>query len=307
MKKRFEVIDLYPRGFCKGVFNAIELAKKTRLECPNEKISILGELVHNSEVSSVLESLNIVTIKTNSKKRIDLLDEIDEGIIIFSAHGISPLVEAKAKAKGLKIINASCEDVLVTQELIKSYVKEAYDILYIGQKNHPEAEAILEINTKHVFLVEVDKIIPRLKSDKIFVTNQTTMSIFDIRNTLAQIKSIYPNAIFSDETCSATRLRQEAILKCPSRVDGIIIIGDKNSNNTKMLGKIAFNRSIQTILQIQKLSELDESYLDLCHVLAITAGASTPKFIIDEVVNYVKAYAEDRKVDKKDFLINPSI
>ncbi len=307
MKNRFKVIDLYPRGFCKGVFNAIELAKEARLAFPHEKISILGELVHNSEVSSVLKSLNIVTIKTNDKKRIDLLDEIDEGIIIFSAHGISPLVEAKAHAKGLKIINASCEDVLVTQDLIKSYLHQGYNILYIGQKKHPEAEAILELDSDRVQLVETDKPIPSLESDKIFVTNQTTMSIFDIHNTLNLIKSIYPNAVFSDETCSATRLRQEAILKCSDRIDGIIIIGDKNSNNTKMLSKIAANRSIKTILQIQKLSELDETCLDHCNEIAITAGASTPKFIIDEVVNYVKAYAEDPSVNKKDFLIKPFI
>jgi 4-hydroxy-3-methylbut-2-en-1-yl diphosphate reductase len=307
MKNRFKVIDVYPRGFCKGVFNAIELAKKARVDHPDEKISILGELVHNKEVSKALKSLHIDTIETKNKRRIDLLDEVDSGLVIFSAHGISPVVIEKARTKGLGTINASCEDVLVTQDQIKAYLKENYDVLYVGQKGHPEAEAVLDLDLTRIRLVEIGQMIPTLTSDKMFVTNQTTMSIFDIKETLSKIQEKYPHAIISDETCSATRLRQEAILKLPQTVDGIIIIGDKSSNNTKMLAKIAANKSIQTIIPIQNLRELDASLLNECKEVAITAGASTPKFIIDEVVNFVKAYAIDDTVSKEAYSINPFI
>ena len=307
MKNRFKVIDVNPRGFCKGVYNAIELAKKARLEYPNDKISILGELVHNKDVTSALSLLNIDTIESKGKTRLELLDEVQEGFIIFSAHGVSPLIENKAKSKGLQTINASCVDVLITQDLIKKYIEQNYDILYIGQKGHPEAEAVLELHDTKITLVEIGLPLPNIDSPLIFVTNQTTMSIFDIQATLNQLSLKYPYAILSNETCSATRLRQEAILKLPDGVDGIVIIGDHQSNNTKMLAKIAQNKQIKNIISIQNLKELDPSQLDQCHKIAITAGASTPKFIIDAVVNFIKAYAQDETVQKEDYLINPFI
>jgi len=307
MENRFKVINVAPRGFCKGVYHAIELAKQTRIDFPNEKITILGELVHNKDVVSTLKSLQIDTIESKGKSRIDLLDEINEGIIIFSAHGVSPLVELKAKRKGLITINASCVDVLKTQDLIKTYLENGYEIFYVGQKNHPESEASLDLDLNKVHLIEIGKEIPELDSKKIFVTNQTTMSIFDIKNTIDLIQLKYPFAVVSNEICNATRLRQEAVLNLPSTVDSIIIIGDKNSNNTKMLTKIAQNRSIKTIIEIQNLRELDPKVLDLCHEIAITAGASTPKFIIDEIVHFVNAYSLDSNIDKQDYLINPFI
>jgi 4-hydroxy-3-methylbut-2-en-1-yl diphosphate reductase len=307
MENRFKVINVSPRGFCKGVYNAIELAKQTRLDFPNEKITILGELVHNKDVVNGLKALHIDTIESKGKQRIDLLDEVSEGIIIFSAHGVSPLVEMKAKNKGLKTINASCGDVLKTQDLIKNYLNEGYEVFYIGQKDHPEAEASLELDLNRVHLIQIGSEIPRVNVNKIFVTNQTTMSMLDIKNTLESIQLLYPFAILSNEICNATRLRQEAILKLSSSVDGIVIIGDKNSNNTKMLAKIAQNKSIKTIIEIQNLSELDPDQLDLCHEIAITAGASTPKFIIDEIVNFVNAYSIDSNINKQDHLIHPFI
>jgi 4-hydroxy-3-methylbut-2-enyl diphosphate reductase len=307
MENRFKVINVTPRGFCKGVYNAIELAKQTRMDYPNEKITILGELVHNKDVVLALKSLKIDTIESKGKLRIELLDEINEGIIIFSAHGISPLVQIKAKNKGLKTINASCEDVLKTQDLIKAYLEKDYEIFYIGQLGHPEAEASLDLDINKVHLIQIGNELPKIDSKKIFVTNQTTMSILDIKKTIESIQTIYPYAIVSDEICSATRLRQEAILKLPESVDAIIIIGDKSSNNTKMLAKISRNRSIPTIIEIQNLGELDPKLLDQCHELAITAGASTPKFIIDEIVHFVNAYAIDPQIDKKDYSIHPFI
>lgn len=307
MENRFKVINVSPRGFCKGVYNAIELAKQTRMDYPNEKITILGELVHNKDVVLALKSLNIDTIESKGKKRIALLDEVIEGIVIFSAHGISPLVELKAKNKGLKTINASCVDVLKTQDLIKSYLENGYDVFYVGQKDHPEAEASLDLNKDKVHLIQVNSEIPELNTNKIFVTNQTTMSILDIKETLQNIQTKYPNTIVSNEICSATRLRQEAVLKLSSTVDAIIIIGDKSSNNTKMLAKIAQNKSIKTIIEIQNLRELNPKVLDECHEIAITAGASTPKFIIDEIVHFVEAYSNDQNISIESYSINPFI
>lgn len=307
MKNRFEVLDIYPRGFCKGVYNAIELAKKARKDHPDQKISILGELVHNKDVTQTLIQYKIDTVETKGKRRIELLDEVDEGIVIFSAHGVSPLVIDKARSKGLEAIDASCEDVLVTQNQIKAYLTQGYDVFYVGQKGHPEAEAVLDLDFKRITLIQVGEPLPDSANPLLFVTNQTTMSIFDIKATLAHIQQKYPNAVISDETCSATRLRQEAILKLDDSVDAIIIIGDRSSNNTRMLAKIASNKAIKTIIQIQNLSELDQSLLEGCRKVAITAGASTPKFIIDEISNYVKALAVDPSAQKEAYLLNPFI
>jgi len=210
-----EIITVNPRGFCKGVVKAIMIAKETAKQYPNQKITILGELVHNRYVVDALKDFSIQTVESKGQTRFDLLDQIDEGIVIFSAHGISANVIEKANQKGLITVDASCEDVISTQNLIQTYLDQAYTILYIGQENHPEAEAICEIDRNNIYFIKnLDSINSlTINSDKIFVTNQTTMSILEIKEMLDKIKEKYPQTIISDEICSATRHRTETNLK----------------------------------------------------------------------------------------------
>ncbi len=301
------VLDVMPRGFCKGVYQAIELAKKARRDHPDLPITILGELVHNQSVIDGLAQLGISTLDSKGKTRLELVDTLSEGLVIFTAHGVSPLVVQRAKERGLQTLDATCEDVLSTQHLMKSYLDQGYDILYIGQPGHPEPEAALGLDPQRITLVDPTQPIPPIHAQRLFVTNQTTMSTLDIASTLAEITHRYPHAILSDETCSATRMRQEAILKLPPEVDAVVIVGDKRSNNTAMLAKIARNRGIPIVIAIQRLNELDLDDLKGATTVAVSAGASTPRFLIDEVTAYLKAVAAGQDVSKDDFRLPLSV
>ncbi len=136
-----------PQGYCGGVLKAINIAKQTRKENPNTKITILGNLVHNKYVKEALSYYQIDTIENKDKTRFELLDDIDSGIVIFTAHGISPQVRTKAKSKGLICIDASCPFVLQTQKIVKEYLELGYSIFYIGKNKHPEAESIYTMDS----------------------------------------------------------------------------------------------------------------------------------------------------------------
>lgn len=290
-----EIITVNPRGFCKGVVKAIQIAKETAKLYPDQKITILGELVHNRFVVEAMKGYRVKTVESKGKSRMDLLDQVDEGVVIFSAHGISANVVRKAQAKGLITVDASCEDVISTQNLIQSYLDEVYHILYIGQENHPEAEAICDMNHHQITFIKDLEAIEKLSitSSKIFVTNQTTMSILDIQIMLDAIKAKYPHAIISDEICSATRMRQEAILKLEN-IDALLVIGDPKSNNTRMLAKIGSNKGIKTVLQVETYKDLLEVPFQLFNRLAITAGASTPSYLVNQVIAYCNAIRDDK-------------
>jgi 4-hydroxy-3-methylbut-2-enyl diphosphate reductase len=178
-----EIQRVYPSGFCKGVINAINLARKTREENPDETITVLGMIVHNSRVTSSLEELGIKTLDDPALSREELLEKINEGIVIFTAHGISDAIKEKAIQKGLKVVDASCEDVLKTKNLIRDHLREGYDVLYFGKKGHPEAEAILSLSDK-IHLLTSLKDIEELDLDnpKLLLTNQTTMSYLELED-----------------------------------------------------------------------------------------------------------------------------
>lgn len=301
-----EIINVTPRGFCKGVVKAIQLAKETALKHPNEKITVLGELVHNRDVVDGLTSYGIETIESKSQQRIDLIDQIESGIVIFTAHGINPQVKVKAEALGLKWVDASCEDVVATQNLIDAYLKEAYQILYIGQKGHPEAEAICTSDPDHIFLINTlsdYEALPAL-GQRIFVTNQTTMSVLDIQSLLEEAQKRYPHAIISNEVCSATRLRQEAILQLEP-VDALLVVGDEKSNNTRMLAQIGLGKGIQHVHLVRRYQDLANINLLAFDKIAISAGASTPTFLVNQVIAYCKALANHEDPIEKAQQIKP--
>ncbi len=290
-----EIITVNPRGFCKGVVKAIMIAKETAKQYPDKKITILGELVHNRYVVDALKDFRIQTVESKGNTRFDLLDQVDEGVVIFSAHGISANVIEKAKQKGLITVDASCEDVISTQNLIQTYLDQAYTILYIGQENHPEAEAICDIDRNNIHFIKDLSSINELSinSDKIFVTNQTTMSILEIKELLDLIKEKYPHAIISDEICNATRTRQEAILKLDN-IDCLIVIGDPKSNNTRMLARIGTNKGIKNVYQVETVIALFEKDLKQFNRIAITAGASTPSYLVNQVIAYCNALRDNQ-------------
>lgn len=279
-----EVIKVTPRGYCKGVVSAIEIAKKTRKQYPNDKITILGMLVHNQYVVDALAYYHIDTIDIPEKSRLELLDEVNEGIVIFTAHGVSDKVFEKAKEKGLMIIDATCEYVAYIHKIVKEKLNEGYEIGYIGKKGHPESEAVLEISN-HIHLIENENDL-NFDKDKLFFTNQTTLSYFDIQKLYETIQIKYPHAIINNEICNATKCRQEAVMNLKD-VDALIVVGDPKSHNTQKLANIG-RKNISDVYCIETVKDLITTDLSKYNKVAVTSGASTPTKITNQVIHYLQ-------------------
>lgn len=286
-----EIAKVIPSGYCKGVVNAIKIAKETKLNNPDSPVYVLGMLVHNSFVSKELDELGIVTLDDSIKSKEELVDEIDDGIIIFTAHGISRNIKSKVIDKGLKYVDASCVDVLKTQSIIEDYLNKGYDVIYFGKKNHPEAEAVLSISDKiHLVTNTTDIDDLNIDNEKIFLTNQTTMSHLELSDLIEYIKTIYPNIVIEEEICNATSSRQKAI-EALKDCDLLYVVGDSKSNNTAKLVDIGRKKGIKKVLLIHTYEDINDEDLKDVNKVYVTAGASTPPYLIEEVINYLSAKA----------------
>lgn len=289
-----EIISVIPRGYCQGVVRAIQIARKTAQDNPNKKVTMLGMIVHNQYVVDACKEIGIHFVEDPSKTRSELLDEIDEGIVIFTAHGISDSVKQKAIGKGLEVVDASCLDVIRTHDLVKEHVDKGNDVIYIGKKNHPESEGTVGLSD-HVHLVTCKEDVDSLNDlHNVLITNQTTLSILDIKPIIEACLNKYPNAIVSQEICNATRIRQEAVMKLED-TDVLIVVGDARSNNSNQLKKIALESGIQEAYLIDSVSDLQEDMVKNKNRIAITSGSSTPNELTQQVINFLKQYSIDGK------------
>lgn len=292
-----EVVKISPRGYCHGVVNALNVVKKAIKEHPDKQIYILGIIIHNKFIETALKRKGVISLYAKDKTRLELIEEIDEGVVVFSAHGISTAVINRAKEKGLIYYNATCRDVTKTQDLAKEYLADNYDILYIGKKGHPEAEAFLAINYERIKLIDSLKDLANLNiKAKTMVTNQTTMSIYDTKAIRERILEINPHVIIENEICTATQMRQEALFDLAD-FDMIYVVGDNLSNNSNNLAKIA-NKRVDKVKLIESVNDIDGSDLANIKKVGVTAGASTPTQIFNQVIAYLKSYPDIKHFDK---------
>ncbi len=283
-----EVIKVSPRGYCKGVVRAIRIAKQCAADYPDQPITILGMLVHNRYVMEALSNYNIQMVDDKNKTRVELLDEITSGVVIFTAHGISSQAVKKAQEKGLICVDATCPDVRKTQMMVEQHLNQGYEVIYIGKSNHPEAEAVCSLSD-HVHFMTLNDPIPVIEQDNIFVTNQTTMSVFDIKERYQEIKARYPHAIISEEICNATRIRQEAVAKLKDQqIDVLYVVGDRHSNNSNRLAQIALEHHIPHVYLIDDVNDIEQSQLIHAQKVAVTSGASTPTYLTNQVIHYLE-------------------
>ncbi|MGE4571740.1 MAG: 4-hydroxy-3-methylbut-2-enyl diphosphate reductase [Candidatus Izemoplasmatales bacterium] len=288
------VEDIRPRGFCKGVHFAIEKVKEVlKSDAYPKPVYVLGFIVHNKYVVDELSELGAITLDDKNKSRLELVDEIDSGTIVISAHGTPIDVIDKIKNKNITLVDATCQDVYTTHDLIKAYLKNSYNVIYIGKKNHPETNASLSLGD-HVYLLENPEDVEDLKiKEPIFVTNQTTFSIKDIFNIHQALKKKYNDIIITEEICNATRIRQNAIIKANEDADLCYIVGDPRSNNSKNLAKISENFTQTKTFLIQSLKDINVSDLKGVKKVTVSSGASTPEYLTKEVVSFLKSYASD--------------
>ena len=275
-----------PQGFCGGVKNAIDIAKKAIKNENNIKpIYLLGSLIHNEHVMRSLEDLGLILIDDKNKTRLELLDEIKSGSVIFSAHGVSDKVYLKAKEKNLNIIDATCPFVKIVHNNIKKYLNLGYDIIYIGTKGHPECEGVLGISDKIKLITnKIDALYYQNKNDNIYLSTQTTLSIYEIDEIINILKNKFKNIIIDNKICNATTVRQEAIYNA-KKTDLFIIVGDQKSSNTKKLYNIAKEKF--NAIMINDKNDLDINLLKNINEISITSGASTPSYLVDEIIKYI--------------------
>ncbi|WP_163653102.1 4-hydroxy-3-methylbut-2-enyl diphosphate reductase [Listeria sp. PSOL-1] len=286
-----EIIKISPRGYCYGVVDAMIIAKNASLD-PNlpRPIHILGMIVHNKHVTDAFEEIGIYTVDGENREAI--LDKINEGTVIFTAHGTSPRLKEKAKQKGLVTIDATCPDVMRTYDLILEKKKAGYHVIYIGKKGHPEPEGAYGTAPDIVHLVETKSDIDELSlpTEKIFVTNQTTMSQWDVLDLMDYISEKYPHAKQHKEICMATQVRQEAVAEQAKAADLTLVVGDPRSNNTNRLAQVSIEKAGVPAYRIANVTEIDLNWLMNIKKVAVTAGASTPTQIIREVLIFLEQF-----------------
>lgn len=289
-----EVIKISPRGYCYGVVDAMVLALQTaRNPAYPRPVYILGMIVHNSHVTESFKREGVITL--DGPNRLEILEKIDKGTVIFTAHGVSPEVRRRALEKGLTIVDATCPDVTRTHDLIREKVAQNYEIIYIGKKGHPEPEGAIGIAPGHVHLVENEEDIARLKldTDRIVITNQTTMSQWDVRDLVAKLLELYPTAEVYNEICLATQLRQEAVAEQARGADLCIVVGDARSNNTNRLVQVAEEIAGVRAYRVSDVTEIRREWLQGVRKVAVTSGASTPTPLTREVIEYLEQYDPD--------------
>ncbi len=275
-----------PQGYCQGVINALKIINDALKD--NNKIYSLGSIIHNDHVINDLKNKGVTTIERKGTSRLELLDEINEGTVVFSAHGVSPLVYEKAKEKNLKIIDATCPMVHLVHKKMIDHLNMGYDCIYVGAKGHPECEGVLGISDKIHFISSLDDInMLNINNDKIYVTNQTTLSIYDIEDIFKELKNKYPNIIIDDKICNATTVRQKALANQP-KCDLCIIVGDKKSSNSLKLFKVSTEIAKVKTIFVDNLESLDKEILKGVNIVNISSGASTPSILVDEIIDYLK-------------------
>ncbi len=275
-------------GFCKGVIYALSLVKKIKEKNKDIPLHLLGNLVHNSSIMDELKNEGFILHEGDYEQ---IIDEIQNGIIIFSAHGHDPNLEDKIKAKGLSFIDATCPYVKKNMDLIKEDIKNNHDIIYIGVPHHKETEAALSLSKDILFIsyLNPNYVKRYLKNPHVYV--QTTLGKDELAPIIDKIKELYDHPIMKDDICKATYLRQNALNEVPSTCEAILVIGDKDSSNSRRLYELALKKyPLKKVFFISTLDEINPLDLKNIHSLFITAGASTPPSVIEPIVTYLKSF-----------------
>jgi len=273
-----------PRGFCAGVERAIDVVNLA-LELCGPPVYVRKEIVHNKHVIETLAAKGAIFVEE--------LDEVPEGeLVIFSAHGIAPEVRTMAAAKRLQVVDATCP--LVTKVHLEAirFAREGLSIILVGHAGHDEIIGTMGEVPDHIQLVgsveEAEKVqVPN--PERIAVTTQTTLGVDDTREIIDVLRRRFPKLATpsSDDICYATQNRQTAVKLLAKDADLVLVIGSDNSSNTRRLREVAEMSGTQAYL-IEDASKIDPAWLEGAHSVAITAGASAPEHLVQEVVDYFK-------------------
>ncbi len=278
------IILAQPRGFCAGVVRAIDIVERA-LDRHDRPVFVRHEIVHNKHV--------VDSLKARGATFVEAVDEIPDGAVaIFSAHGVSKAVDAEAQARGLATIDATCPLVTKVHRQVARLGRLGYEIILIGHDGHPEVEGTMGQLPGRILLVQnvedAEQVLVRDPVRVAYVT-QTTLSLDDTKEIVAVLKRRFPQMPEppTEDICYATTNRQHSIRRLAAKADLVIVIGAPNSSNSVRLVEVAASAGTPAY-RVQSASELDDRWLEGAGTIAVTAGASVPEYLVDEVVRYLR-------------------
>jgi 4-hydroxy-3-methylbut-2-enyl diphosphate reductase len=278
------VLLLKPRGFCAGVVRAVDIVE-IALDTFGAPIYVRKEIVHNSYVVNDLAAKGAIFVNE--------LDEVPSGArVIYSAHGVSPAVREAAKERGLKVVDATCP--LVTKvhvEAIK-FAKQGYSLVLVGHRDHEEVEGTqgeAPDVTQVVSTVEEVEALVVPDPNKVAYLTQTTLSLDEARYMIEALKKKFPNIVgpHAQDICYATENRQTAVKNVAHGADLVLVVGSRNSSNSNRLVEVSEKLGTNSYL-IDKAEDIQPTWLENVTTVAITAGASAPEILVQEVVAYLQ-------------------
>jgi 4-hydroxy-3-methylbut-2-enyl diphosphate reductase len=274
-------------GFCPGVRNAISTAERIlAAAAPDEQVHSLGPIIHNEDVVERLSSAGLQTVKS--------VDEIDSGTVLIRSHGVSPRELERLREKGLDIVDATCVLVKRVQQIAKQLEEEGYEVVIIGEENHPEVQGVMGC-VHDVVVVAEEADLDRLPSDRrLGIVCQTTQSPEHLGRMLGAIgRGSFREMKVINTLCKEAVKRQESAIALCQEVDIMFVLGGLHSANTRRLAELCKNHNNATF-HLQNWDELDKNVLFGKQVAGVTAGASTPNWVIDEFVKHLESFDERR-------------
>lgn len=299
-----KIILLRPRGFCAGVVRAIDVVK-IALNMYGAPIYVRKEIVHNRHVVEELRALGAIFVEE--------LDEVPAGArVIFSAHGVSPEVRTQARERNLKVIDATCP--LVTKvhlEAVK-FARNGYTIVLIGHKDHDEVIGTLGEAPESTALVSTVEDVDRLEvanPERVSFITQTTLSLDETKDIVARLKEKFPRiqGPAAQDICYATENRQVAVKAVVPLCELLLVVGSQNSSNSRRLVEVCEKMGVPAYL-VDDLTEVRQKWLDSIQTVAVTAGASAPENLVEQLVEFLQqrgfAQLEEMEVKEEDVRFN---
>jgi 4-hydroxy-3-methylbut-2-enyl diphosphate reductase len=290
------VVLAQPRGFCAGVVRAIDVVEGA-LEQFGAPVYVRHEIVHNKHVVEALRS--------KGARFVEELNEVPDGAVtIFSAHGVSQAVVNDAAARKLPVIDATCPLVSKVHSQGKRYVASGRTLVLIGHAGHPEVEGTMGQVGGPTYLVSSEADVEALdlpKDAQIAYVTQTTLSIDDTRSIIGALHRKFSDVVGpnTSDICYATQNRQSAVRKLSKIADIVLVVGAKNSSNSNRLREIGFENGVPSYL-IADASELDPAWLEGKQVIGLTAGASAPEKLVQEVIEALRGLDGTLEVEELD-------
>jgi 4-hydroxy-3-methylbut-2-enyl diphosphate reductase len=280
-----EILLAEPRGFCAGVDRAIDIVERA-IEKFGAPIYVRHEIVHNTFVVNDLKGKGAIFIE-------DLADVPPGSTLVFSAHGVSKAVQAEAQQRGFEVFDATCPLVSKVHMEVAKLAKEGYEFIMIGHKGHPEVEGTMGQVDHGIHLVEdvgdVAGVQPA-QSERLAVVTQTTLSVDDAAEIMKAIKTRFPNIRQpkQQDICYATQNRQDAVKLMSREVDVVIVVGSPTSSNSNRLAELARKLGVDSYM-VDSPAELQAEWLEGKSRVGLTAGASAPEVLVQDVIDRIKA------------------